>query len=133
FIYLVSNDSVTLPNGTSSPVTRQIATERRNDSLRFNVTSAGAFVLWGSLYVDHPVKRVTISPKSGSSDPTSIKETSMHDTGPYGEFQQILYWESGLDRETSYIVDITAIADQQKLTFNQLQLLDGYVKPHLEN
>ncbi|KAK1220474.1 hypothetical protein PQX77_016757 [Marasmius sp. AFHP31] len=110
-----------------------MATEGYNDGLRFNVTSAGAFILWGSLYSDHPVKRITISPKPGSSDPTSIKETFMHDTGPYGDFQQILYWESGLDRETSYTVDISAVADQQKLAFNELQLLDGYVKPSLEN
>ncbi|KAL0068163.1 hypothetical protein AAF712_004823 [Marasmius tenuissimus] len=117
--------TITFPNGTASPVTRQMATEGRNDSLRFNVTSAGAFILWGSLYEDHPVKRITISPKPGSSDPTSIKETFMHDTGQLGEFQQILYWESGLERGTSYTVDISAVADQQKLAFNELQLLDG--------
>ncbi|KAK1216786.1 hypothetical protein PQX77_020582 [Marasmius sp. AFHP31] len=121
--------TITFPNGTTSPVTRQMATEGRNDSLRFNVTSAGTFILWGSLFEDHPVKRVTISPKPGSSDPMSIKETFMHDTGPYGEFQQILYWESGLDRETLYTVDISAIADQQKLAFNELQLLDGSGSP----
>ncbi|KAL0058725.1 hypothetical protein AAF712_014585 [Marasmius tenuissimus] len=121
--------TITFPNGTTSPVTRQMATKGRNDSLRFNVTSAGTFILWGSIYKDHPVKRITISPRPGSSDPTGIKETFMYDTGPYGEFQQILYWESGLDWGTSYTVDISAATDQQKLAFNQLQLLDGYAKP----
>ncbi|KAK1229273.1 hypothetical protein PQX77_007671 [Marasmius sp. AFHP31] len=117
---------VTLPNGTTSPITRQMITAGRNDSLGFHVNSSNAFILWGSLYKDHATKRITISPDPRSNNLTSTKETFMYDTGRYQDYQQILYWESGLNRETSYVVNITALdAVHQKFAFNELQLLDG--------
>ncbi|KAK1229242.1 hypothetical protein PQX77_007706 [Marasmius sp. AFHP31] len=116
---------ITFPNGTTSPVTQQMVTYGSNDGLSFTVTSANAFILWGSPARDHPVKRITISPKPGSSDLTSTKETFMFDVARYLDYQQVLYWESGLDRETSYTVEILPFIDRQLFAFNELQLLDG--------
>ncbi|KAK1235879.1 hypothetical protein PQX77_000879 [Marasmius sp. AFHP31] len=96
-----------------------------NDGLSFNVTSVNAFILWGSPDRNHPVKRITISPKPGSSRLTSTKETFMFDVARYLDYQQILYWESGLDRETSYTVEIFPVIGRQLFAFNELQLLDG--------
>ncbi|KAJ8085553.1 hypothetical protein PM082_004371 [Marasmius tenuissimus] len=123
--------AITFPNGTSSLITRQMLTDGLNDSLRFNVTSASAFILWGSLYSDHYVKRIAISPRPGPNNLTGTKETLMYDTGRYGDFQQILHWESGLDRETSYLVEVSAFKGQQRIAFNELQLLNGCEEPQL--
>ncbi|KAK1216037.1 hypothetical protein PQX77_021339 [Marasmius sp. AFHP31] len=117
--------TITFPNGTKSSITREMVTIGRNDGLRFNVTSSNAFILWGSPNAGHPVKRATISPRPGSSDLTSTKDTFIFDIGRYLDFQQILYWEGGLDRETVYTVEISPFVDQQKTAFNELQLLDG--------
>ncbi|KAK1221446.1 hypothetical protein PQX77_015753, partial [Marasmius sp. AFHP31] len=120
-----SMPTITFPNGTTSPLTQQMVTYGSNDGLSFTVTSANAFILWGSPAIDHPVKRITISPKPGSSDLTSTKETFMFDVARYMDYQQILYWESGLDRETSYTVEILPFIDRQLFAFDELQLLDG--------
>ncbi|KAJ8085592.1 hypothetical protein PM082_004410 [Marasmius tenuissimus] len=140
--FVIENDSsgwepdsptvtITFANGTASSVTRQMITHGRNDGLRFNVKSASAFILWGSLDKNRPVKRVTISPSPGSSDLTSRKTTFMWDVSPYQDYQQILYWESGLDRETLYTVEILPFVSQQIIGFNELQLLDGGPPPPL--
>ncbi|KAK1230610.1 hypothetical protein PQX77_006305 [Marasmius sp. AFHP31] len=50
----------------------------------------------------------------------------MFDVARYLDYQQILYWESGLDREISYAVEILPFVDLKRLLeFNELQLLDG--------
>ncbi|KAJ8085524.1 hypothetical protein PM082_004342 [Marasmius tenuissimus] len=116
---------IIFPNGTTSSTTRHMVTKGSSDGLSFNVTSASAFILWGSLDRDHSIKRVTIFPDPRSGNSTRPKETFMFDIGRYLDYQQILYWESGLDRETSYTVDILPFAPQQTLAFNELQLLDG--------
>ncbi|KAK1222560.1 hypothetical protein PQX77_014585 [Marasmius sp. AFHP31] len=121
--------TITSPNGTTSNITRQMVTNRLNDGLRFNVTAASAFILWGSLYLTHPPKRATISPSPGSSDLTGTKETIIYNTGAYVDYQQVLYWESGLDRETSYTVEISQFVGKQLMSFNELQLLDGGSPP----
>ncbi|KAJ8079746.1 hypothetical protein PM082_016568 [Marasmius tenuissimus] len=128
--------TITFPSGTPSLITRQMRTDGLNDSLRFNVTSASTFILWGSLYKDHYIKRIKIVPRPGPSDLTSTKEILMYDMGPYGDFQQILHWESGLeplDRETSYSVEISAFEEQQRMASNELQLLDGVSSPSVMN
>ncbi|KAK1221982.1 hypothetical protein PQX77_015199, partial [Marasmius sp. AFHP31] len=128
----LAQHSVPLPNGTLTPITRQMRTDGPNDRLTFTVNSTSAFILWGSLWQDHYPKRVTISPDPRPNDSGAPKSTDMYDVSQYFDYQQVLYWESGLDRNKEYTVEVSNIvsrSDPMLFAFNELQFLDGGPSP----
>ncbi|KAL0580033.1 hypothetical protein V5O48_001967 [Marasmius crinis-equi] len=120
---------ITYPNGTQTTISYQMKTSLRTDSLTFKVTNASGFILWGSLYSDHYPKRATLTPDPATN--TSSKTTDINDICTMLDFQQALYWESGLDHGTTYTVQIANVDPDRDsfLAFNELQILDGGPAP----
>ncbi|KAL0570830.1 hypothetical protein V5O48_011126 [Marasmius crinis-equi] len=91
---------ITFPNGTETKISYQMKTNQKDDALCFEVNNASGFVLWGSMYNDHSPKRATIMPNPTTN--TSSKSTDIYNICVWLDFQQVLYWESGLDYDTTY-------------------------------
>ncbi|KAG7086232.1 hypothetical protein E1B28_002203 [Marasmius oreades] len=119
---------ITYPNGTEEQITHQMKTNLKADSLKFKVNNSSAFVLWGSMFNDHFPKRATLTP-GPRGGPT--KTTDIYDICNTLDFQQVFYWESGLDYDTTYEVEISNIDSDRNsfLAFNKLELLDGGPAP----
>jgi hypothetical protein len=99
----------------------------------FTVTNATAFILYGDLNWDHLGVFVTVEPlipsipvpssnQSSSvewepdpNDPARMR--SANDSSSYYEMQNILYFESGLDRDKAY--DVTVLKPDMKLGNHQ--------------
>ncbi|KAL0580032.1 hypothetical protein V5O48_001966 [Marasmius crinis-equi] len=120
---------ITFPNGTETKISYQMKTSLKTDALRFQVKNASGFVLWGSMFSDHFPKRAKLTPDPATN--TSSKSTDIYDICSMLDFQQVLYWESGLDHDTTYTVEITNIDPDRNsfLAFNKLELLDGGPAP----
>ncbi|THU87284.1 hypothetical protein K435DRAFT_620430, partial [Dendrothele bispora CBS 962.96] len=67
----------------------------------FTLQEATAFFLWGAVNHDHEEKSIALTSKNGAS-----RLTTINDTSSVLDFKQVLYWESGLDREDTYTIQI---------------------------
>ncbi|KAL0063619.1 hypothetical protein AAF712_009478 [Marasmius tenuissimus] len=97
------------------------------------IGQASAFILWGAVNYDHSSKRAMITWDGGQ------KDTRLNDISDYLDFQQIIYWEGGLDRDKNYTVqifnevdahrriDLTADTRWPAFGFSRLELIDGCV------
>ncbi|KAJ8085593.1 hypothetical protein PM082_004411 [Marasmius tenuissimus] len=127
-----NKSSIPSQDGSFTRITRQMLTDKPNDRLSFNVNSTSALILWGSFFQDHLPKRVTIFPDPRSNSSDVLRSTDIYDISQYLDYQQVLYWESGLDRNKEYTVEVSNIvsrSDPMMLAFNELQLLDGGPPP----
>ena len=73
-------------------------------TLTFTVHGASTFFLWGTVNYNHLSKKAIITGEDGHS-----KETSLEDISEFVDFQQIIYWESGLDPRNNYTVQIVNV------------------------
>ena len=124
-------DLAVQPNGTSVPVPLQMSTIVAGESVTFTLNETTAFFLRGAANHDHGLKSVTFTPQS---NPSQAKTTFISDYSSLLSFDTILYWESGLDRDQSYIVQVTPLAASSQLppggsgfSFSELDVIDGYV------
>ncbi|TCD60919.1 hypothetical protein EIP91_009292 [Steccherinum ochraceum] len=118
-------------DGTESPFPRQMVTASPGDSVSFTVTQTTAFFLYGAVNADHLPKTATITP---SSNPSQIRRTIINDFSSALDFKQILFWESGLDRDETYTVQIAQIGPgETSLSFSSLDLLDGGPVPSVSS
>ena len=75
-------------------------TNGTSDSLKFSIKGQNAFQLFGSLGNDHSRKKATLRPDPAQNNSIiSVKTTVIEDISPYGDFEEVLYWESGLDKD----------------------------------
>ncbi|KAK7058654.1 hypothetical protein VNI00_002290 [Paramarasmius palmivorus] len=111
-----------LPN----PVPRQVITScgNRSDSVVFRFNQTSAFFLFGTLYFDHQWKTVTMKPGLNGD---SSKITQLNDFSYTTDVNQTLHWESGLDRDQEYEVEIVIDENDGKnmMSFHTLELIDG--------
>lgn len=109
------------------PVPRQMVTDVPGESVTFVINQTSAFFLRGAVNHDHKAKFVTLTPLS---NPSQAKSIIINDYSSLLDFSQILYWESGLDREENYSVQITQLGDpgvSASFSFNVLDIIDRYV------
>ncbi|KAL0574499.1 hypothetical protein V5O48_007474 [Marasmius crinis-equi] len=116
-------------DGSNYEIPRQMVTSTMGDTLTFTVNRSSAFFLWGAVNSDHqPGKRATITPTSDGQ--AQSKDTSLDDESNYLDFEQIIYWESGLDPDQNYTVQILNGGTQApNFSFNRLELIDGGANP----
>ncbi|ESK83854.1 hypothetical protein Moror_13492 [Moniliophthora roreri MCA 2997] len=117
-------------NGSPESVPRQMVASCGGDSLVFKIKGTSAFFIWGVVYNDHHWKTATLKP---GLDGAPSKTTHYRDFSSTLDFRQILYWESGLDRDEEYEVEIMSDYDSGKnfMSFHTLQLIDGGSKPNV--
>ncbi|TCD60920.1 hypothetical protein EIP91_009293 [Steccherinum ochraceum] len=110
-------------NGTTTPFPRQMLTADPGDSVSFTLSNTSAFFLYGAVNSDHHPKTVSIVPASNAN---LIRRTMINDYSSALDFKQILYWESGLDRDETYTVRIAQIGPgETSLSFSSLDIIDG--------
>ncbi|KAJ8090313.1 hypothetical protein PM082_018909 [Marasmius tenuissimus] len=112
-------------NGSTSQLPRQMHTFEVDASVTFSVNRASAFFLWGVANYDHFPKRASITGHDGQ-----LKETRLDDGSEYLDFDQIIYWQSGLDPDKNYTVQIVNGGNEgdavaPAFSFNRLELIDG--------
>ncbi|EEB96336.1 hypothetical protein MPER_04544, partial [Moniliophthora perniciosa FA553] len=97
-------------------------------SLGFTVTNCSAFFITGSVGLAHLSKTAILTPGLNGE---SSKVTIFNDYSPLYDFHQILYWESGLDRDQSYTVEIRATSGSSGsyIFFDALDVIDGGPNP----
>jgi hypothetical protein len=104
-----------------------MSTNKNGASVAFTISKTSAFFLWGTLNRDHGNKTVTLTSANG----TLSKSIPINDYSSILDFNQIIYWESGLDREQTYLVTITVEPDSiislNHLGFANLDLIDRFV------
>ncbi|KAK1231230.1 hypothetical protein PQX77_005654 [Marasmius sp. AFHP31] len=125
-------------NRSQSQIPRQMTTFEFDNTLTFTVSQTSAFFLWGTVNYDHSNKRATITWGEGR------KDTLLNDLSDYLDFQQIIYWEGGLDRDKTYTVQIFNELDTHRrinsfnlmadipwpgFSFHTLELIDGGPAP----
>ena len=128
---MLTSDLALLPNGTSVPLPRQMVTYVAGDFVTFTLNETTAFFLRGAVNFDHGFKLVTLTPYS---DPSQSKTRIINDYSSILSFRTILYWESGLDRDETYRVQITPLAASSQpppgtgssFSFSELDIIDGY-------
>ncbi|EEB98208.1 hypothetical protein MPER_02328 [Moniliophthora perniciosa FA553] len=95
-----------LPDGGREPVPLALFNTARPGTspiLTFNVVNASAFFMRGFVGGSRHSKIATLTPGLNGS---ASKMTVFDDFSPILDYDQILYWESGLDRDQSYTEDI---------------------------
>lgn len=93
--------------------------------MTFTLNQTSAFFLRGTVNRDHGPKTVTFTPQS---NPSQIKTTIINDYSSVLSFASVLYWESGLDRNQTYTVQITQLGGPSQPTgfsFSELDIIDG--------
>ena len=105
---------------------RQMLTAVAGEAVTFTLSQTTAFFLRGALNNDHGPKSVKFAPVENSGQATT---TTFLDYSTTLDFNQILYWQSGLDRDQSYTVQITQLADggATSFSFSSLDIIDGCV------
>ncbi|KAK1220824.1 hypothetical protein PQX77_016395 [Marasmius sp. AFHP31] len=116
-------------NGITSQLPRQMHAFEVDATVTFNVNRASAFFLWGVANYDHFPKKASITGHDGQP-----KETRLDDGSEYLDFDQIIYWQSGLDPDKSYTVQIVNGGNEgdavaPAFSFNRLELIDGGPSP----
>ncbi|ESK86018.1 hypothetical protein Moror_9419 [Moniliophthora roreri MCA 2997] len=86
------------------------------------------FFMRGFVGADGGPKLATLIPGFNGE---SSKATVFNDYSPLWDFDQVLYWESGLDRDKTYTVQIHASNASQEiaLLFHTLDIVDGGPNP----
>lgn len=111
-------------DGSSFTVPRQVMTGQAGDAVTFVVSKSSAFFLYGAVNYDHGGgKQAVIT----SSDSTNGVATNLDDGSDLLDFEQVIHWQSGLDRDKTYNVRISVGGQHPVLSFNRLVLIDGYV------
>ncbi|KAL0576542.1 hypothetical protein V5O48_005434 [Marasmius crinis-equi] len=108
------------PNGTITTLHHQMVTSDAEDCLSFEVSNASAFILWGTVDSNHGSKQVLFSGPG-----ITTKETVLEDNSSALDFWQILYWESGLDRDNTYTVDVLNKGDRSGFAFSEIKFING--------
>ncbi|KAK7053008.1 hypothetical protein VNI00_004329 [Paramarasmius palmivorus] len=119
------------PNKSSTLLSpsHEMYTNKNGASVAFTISKTSAFLLWGTLNRDHGNKSVTLTSANGSL----FKSIPINDYSSILDFDQIIYWESGLDREQTYLITITVEPDSiislNHLGFANLDLIDSGPTP----
>ncbi|KAK7053007.1 hypothetical protein VNI00_004328 [Paramarasmius palmivorus] len=107
----------------------EMVTNKTGDSVTFTINSTSAFFLWSTVASDHGAKTVTLTPTSGGPS----KTTALDNRSSFLDFKQILYWESNLDRDQTYMVEVVLVKDDflgvNHLGVASLDLMDGGSTP----
>ncbi|KAK7459526.1 hypothetical protein VKT23_009509 [Stygiomarasmius scandens] len=119
-------DTIIFPNGTKAPSPRQMLTNQGNAYVQFQIQEATAFFLWGAVNFDHGQNTVSLTSNNGFS-----KLTIINDNSSALDFRQILYWESGLDRDDTYNITISNSLPSKSFSFSRLEIIDGGPSPSL--
>jgi len=94
------------------------------------IENSSAIVVYGSSNVDHSLYSVSVSPPVGSTSGSRTFNASSR----WFNYDNIIYWESGLDRSQSYEFTITNLGDYQYFDINRVVSIDGqggqYVTSH---
>ncbi|KAF9269192.1 hypothetical protein L218DRAFT_994105 [Marasmius fiardii PR-910] len=106
------------PNGSVTNLSRQMFTTDHGDVVSFNLTKTSTFFLWGTVNQSHGSKNVSITGRNLS------KMTILEDSSSVLDFWQVLYWESGLDRDETYTVTVMN-GNNSRLAFSALKIIDG--------
>jgi hypothetical protein len=99
-----------------------MATHEKDQTVSFTLNRTTAFFLYGSVNIDHAPKRATLTPLTTGGSP---KVTVIDDFSSALDWKQILYWESGLDWNEIYTVEITNLDDSKYFSFSSLDILHG--------
>ncbi|KAG7094088.1 hypothetical protein E1B28_007707 [Marasmius oreades] len=106
------------PNGSITNLPHQMITSDGGDVVSFKITNASAFIVWGTVNQNHGSKSVKFT------GPNVTKWTILEDSSSALDFWQILYWESGLDRNETYTVSVMN-RNNSKLAFSAVKIIDG--------
>lgn len=98
-----------------------MVTNTAGESVSFTLQNATAFFLYGADNLDHGSKTVSVTP---SSNPSEARTALINDQSSALDFRQILYWESGLNRDDTYTIEITEVGGTA-FSFSSLDILDG--------
>ena len=104
-----------------------MVTYTAGESVTFTVNQTTAFFFRGALNYDHGTKLVTLKPQS---NPDQTTTTTISDYSSTLDFDQILYWQSGLNRDEAYAIQITQLGTTGQTTafsFSELNIIDGCV------
>ncbi|TCD60917.1 hypothetical protein EIP91_009290 [Steccherinum ochraceum] len=115
------NVSELQPDGSTIILPRQMVTNTAGESVSFTLQNATAFFLYGADNLDHGSKTVSVTP---SSNPSEARTALINDQSSALDFRQILYWESGLNRDDTYTIEITEVGGTA-FSFSSLDILDG--------
>uniref|UniRef100_A0A0W0ETZ1 Transmembrane protein n=1 Tax=Moniliophthora roreri TaxID=221103 RepID=A0A0W0ETZ1_MONRR len=120
-----------LPNSGHQPVPRAVSgvLESTNDpSLVFKITNSSAFFVRGYVAPQRQSKMATLTPGLNGEP---FKVTVFNDYSSILDFDQVLYWESGLNRDQTYTVAIRASGSVglQRMDFHTLDIIDGGPNP----
>lgn len=100
-----------------------MSTYTQGNSVSFTLVQTNAFFLWGTVNHDHGPKTATITPSNSSGE---ARATPLNDFSSLLDLKQIIYWESGLDRDQNYTVTVTQ-TDPGGFSFSSLDIIDGSV------
>jgi len=111
-----------MPDGSTRALDQQMRTNAGGATVSFTLTNTSAFFLWGAVNNDHTPKIATLS----SQKDGQLKNVSIDDSSSSFDFTQILYWESDLDRNETYTVQVTNVDNSKYFSFSSLDIIDGY-------
>ncbi|KAK7471914.1 hypothetical protein VKT23_000016 [Stygiomarasmius scandens] len=110
-----------MPDGSTRALDQQMRTNAGGATVSFTLTNTSAFFLWGAVNNDHTPKIATLS----SQKDGQLKNVSIDDSSSIFDFTQVLYWESDLDRNETYTVQITNVDNSKYFSFSSLDIIDG--------
>ncbi|ESK91838.1 hypothetical protein Moror_10564 [Moniliophthora roreri MCA 2997] len=121
-----------LPDGRQRPVARSMAgtiASKTDPSLVFNVTNSSAFFLRGGVDGSGGPNVATLRPGLNGAP---SKATVFNNLSPILDYDQVLYWESGLDRNQNYTVEIRSAegsSSSNMMSFHTLDIIDEGPNP----
>ncbi|ESK97764.1 hypothetical protein Moror_17329 [Moniliophthora roreri MCA 2997] len=99
-------------------------TSTTGETVSCTLNKTNTSFLWGAVNFDHKSKKVILTATSIRAQTILIDDYSCA-----LDLRQILYWESGPDRNETYTVEITQINAASSFSFSRLKVIDGAVAP----
>uniref|UniRef100_A0A0W0F4V7 Uncharacterized protein n=1 Tax=Moniliophthora roreri TaxID=221103 RepID=A0A0W0F4V7_MONRR len=116
--------SMRFPDGSTTTFPRQMLTSTTGETVSCTLNKTNTSFLWGAVNFDHKSKKVILTATSIRAQTILIDDYSCA-----LDLRQILYWESGPDRNETYTVEITQINAASSFSFSRLKVIDGAVAP----
>ncbi|PBL02768.1 hypothetical protein ARMGADRAFT_1159262 [Armillaria gallica] len=99
----------------------RIDTTGAGSKFSFSFSSASAVFVYGTANYDHGAFSVTLSPAAGVSTSTR----TLNSTSKWFAQGSLTYWETGLDRDKTYLVTFENLVEGKYFDIHQVQLRDG--------
>ncbi|ESK94464.1 hypothetical protein Moror_8122 [Moniliophthora roreri MCA 2997] len=99
----------------------RVDTNNAGSTINFRASGMSAVFITGTVNYDHGLYSINLSPSAGVSSSTR----TFNATSKWFAYDQLIYWESGLDRTQTYTISLTNLEEGKYVDIHEVKWLEG--------